>query len=198
MKLFDKEHRVGSDSCATTAKLEQNKEIENYMLFNMYKTNTPQCETQDNKSKNLQEFATNNHMIIRDGFGVSTPCKVDEDSRVRQYNITNDKQKTQLFSRMFQAVPDLSKGDVNVEAESIIQQGEHQYNDFECLGQPLDVFTPMLPCLQTSIQDTNHIIPKWVRGGESTRDTLKQKEFLEKNGYAFDGKTWYKKQCGEK
>ena len=195
MKLFDKEHRVGSDTCATNAKLEQNKEIENYMLFNMYKTNIPNCDKPIDK---LQDFATNNHMIVKDGYGVSSSCKVDNDSQVRTHNMTNDRSRTQLFSRIFQAVPNLGRGEVNVEAESMIQQGENQYNDFECLGQPFDVFTPMLPCLKESIQDPNHIIPQWVRGGESTRDTLKQKEFLEKNGYNFDGNTWYKKQCGEK
>ena len=192
MKLFDKSHRVGSDTCATDAKLDQNKSMEDYMLFNSYKTNIPNC---DKSLTKLQEFAINNHMVPNDGYGFTNGCKVDTDSDIRMYNLTNTKQKNQLFSRIFQAVPNLGKGDIDSLKESRIQQGENQYNDFECHGQSFDVFTPMLPCLEKSIQDTNHIIPTWTRGGESTRDTLHQKYFLEKNGYDFDGNKWSKKQC---
>ena len=192
MKYFDQEHRVGADTCAITSTENQNKRIEDYMLFNTQRTNVLDCK---DKVDNVKDFMANNHMFIKDGYGYTNACRIDHDSKIRMNPNINDRSKNQMFTRTFQAVPDLSRGDVNTESESKIQQGETTYNDFECHGRSLDVFMPMLSCLQNTIQDPQNIIPDWKWGGETTRDTLKQKEFLEKNGYHFDGNAWNKKNC---
>jgi hypothetical protein len=192
MKYFEKEHRVGSDDCAISVRNQQNNNMTDYLLYNMYKTNKEDCSKE---VTDLQDFANDNHMNIKEGYGVTNGCRVDNDSDFRQFNITSDKSKTQLFSRIFHAIPDMSRGDPNIEFESKLIQGENTYNDFECHGNAFDVFQPMIPCLEKSIQNTDHIIQEGVRGGEGTRDSLKQREFLEKNGYQFDGKVWSKKQC---
>lgn len=192
MKLFEKEHRLGADNCAIDAKNSYNRKIEEYLLFNTQRANTLECSEE---MKRLEEFATNNHMVMRDGYGFTNSCHVDNDSKIRIRDNYNDRSKVQMFTRTFQAVPDLSRGDVNVENESKLQQGEITSDDFECRAQPFDVFVPMITCLRENIQNPKNIIPEWQWGGETTRDTIKQKEFLEKNGYQFDGDFWKKKQC---
>lgn len=192
MKYFDKEHRVGTDNCAIESVNEQNKRMEDYMLFNSYRGNALECS---DDVKKIKEFMTENHMTIRDGYGFTNACRVDNDSMMRIDNNKINRDRNQIFTRTFQAVPDLSKGDMNVENESRIQQGEITFDDFQCKGKPLDVFTPMLPCLRESIQNPDHLIESWTRGGDTTRDTIKQKEFLEKNGYHFDGMSLQKRQC---
>jgi hypothetical protein len=64
-------------------------------------------------------------------------------------------------------------------------------------GKGFDVFTPLIPCLKSTIQDVKHIVPpdQWVRGGEHTRDHVKQKRFLERNGYVYENNVWKKKNC---
>ena len=192
MKYFEIENRLGTDECALNAEMEQNKRIEAYMMFNMY----PGTEC-DSDVKKVNEFMTENHMTIRDGYGFTNSCRVDQDSEMRIDSNKINRDKNQMFTRTFQAVPDLSRGDVNVENESRIQQGEITFDDFQCQGKPFDVFTPMLPCLRENIQNPEHLVESWVRGGETTRDTLKQKDFLQKNGYHFDGESLKKndKQC---
>lgn len=192
MKYFGNENRVGTDTCAKESTDEQNDRISQYILFNSYRGNMLGC---DDEVKKINEFMSDNYMTIRDGVGFTNGCRVDNDSKVRIDPNINGRGRNQMFTRVFQAVPDLSRGNINVENESKIQQGEITFDDFQCQGKPLDVFTPMLPCLQNSIQDPNNIVESWTRGGDSTRDTLKQKEFLEKNGYQFDGMTLQKKQC---
>jgi hypothetical protein len=192
MKYFDKEHRVGTDNCAIESVNEQNKRMEDYMLFNSYRGNAIQCS---DEVKKINEFMTENHMTIRDGYGFTNACRVDNDSMIRIDSNKINRDRNQIFTRTFQAVPDLSKGDMNVENESKIQQGEITFDDFQCHGKPLDVFTPMLPCLRESIQNPEHLIESWTRGGDTTRDTIKQKEFLEKNGYHFDGMSLQKREC---
>jgi hypothetical protein len=195
MKFFDIQNRIGNDTCSSTADNKFNKDINDYMLFNSYKTNqSTESDSCVPSIEKLQEFVTDNYMHIRDGVGFTSGCKVDTDSDMRMYNITNGKSRCQLQSRVFQAVPNLSKGESRPELESKLVQGENSYNSTQCQGQTLDVFMPMLPCLKNSIQNPSNIIQDWSRGGESTRDTLKQKEFLDKNGYLYDGKEWSKRQ----
>jgi hypothetical protein len=195
MKIFDSQNRIGRDECSTTSENQYNTDISNYMLYNSYPTNQQQTtESCEPFVKKLNEFATDNYMNIRDGVGFTNGCKVDTDSELRMYNMTTDRSRTQLLSRVFQASPNLAMGGQKIELESKLSQGENTFNDSECRGTVLDVFMPMLPCLEKSVQNTEHIIPSWVRGGDSTRDTVRQNEFLKKNGYSFDGKVWLKKQ----
>ena len=183
MKYFGHEHRVGVDTCAIESQEQQNIKANNYMLFDLY--NIKDCN--EEKYKQLQEFASENNFTIRGGVGYTTSCDVDNDSLLRIEQDKKLRMRNQMFTRTFQAAPDLSRGDVNVVNESKIQQGANTLGTYNCDEKPFDVFTPMLPCLAKSVQDVDHIIPQWQRGGESTRDTIKQKEFLEKNGYHFDG-----------
>lgn len=184
MKYFDKVNRVGEDACAIQSMNQQNDRLADYMLFNTYER---VCSS-ENKRQELTAFATENHMRIRDGYGIVPPCTVDQDSSIRMTNV-RDKGRTQMFARTFQANPDLSRGKVNIENESRILQGDNTWDDHSCTGQKtVNSFIPMIPCLANSIQNPDHIIESWVRGGDMTRDTLKQKEFLEKNGYNFDAK----------
>lgn len=192
MKYFENDHRVGTDTCAIESVNEQNKRMEDYMLFNLYRGNQLECAAEVDK---IKEFMSENHMTIRDGYGFTNACQVDKDSSIRIDATKLKRGKNQMFTRTFQAVPNLSKGDVNVESESRIQQGELTFDDFQCTGKSFDVFTPMIPCLKENIQNPNNLIESWTRGGDTTRDTLKQKEFLEKNGYHFDGISLQKNKC---
>ena len=194
-KYFDKENRVGADECAHKAQDRGNRDMFDYHTFNIFQTNQSEPAACTKATSELEEFYTGNFMNIRNGFGVASSCFVDEDSRIRRTNLTHGRAPTQLFQRTFQAVPDFSHGTVKPEMESRIQQGENTYNAQECDSAPMP-FMPMIDCLRQQIQNSEHIIPPWTRGGDHTRDTLKQKEFLEKNGYNFDGNVWSKRQCG--
>lgn len=188
MKYFDKEHRTGDDSCAIQSEMQQNDKISNYMLFNNY-LGAGDCENEtqllQNMSK-LKEFATENNLRMRDGYGVINPCNIDRDSSMRFHGDLRDRTRNQMFARTFQAVPNLGRGSVNTDSESKIQQGAPTWNTVDCDEQQLNVFTPMIPCLAKNIQNPNNIIEAWTRGGETTRDTIKQKEFLERHGFNFE------------
>lgn len=193
---FDKNHRIGSDECWINAQNDQSKNIYDYRMFNFYKTNVPECK---NEVKKLQEFVVENNLHIKEGYGNTNGCFVDNDSMLRnEQKITNEKCKNQLDSRLFHAVPSLNHGGFHPVIESKLTQGEDTGEKKSCnvlSGKGLDVFMPMIPCLRDSIQNPDNIVPKWVNGGEHTRDFVNQREFLEENGYAFDGKAWRKKHC---
>jgi hypothetical protein len=194
--FFEKQNTLGSDDCWIQSQNTQSKEMYNYHMFNPYKTNIPKCEK---KLEELQEFVVENNMHIRDGYGFTSACLVDNDTNLRNKQaITHGKCKNQLNTRLFQAVPDLGNGVFHPILESRLTQGELTGEKKSCevtTGKGFDVFTPMLPCLKETIQDVKHIVPQWVRGGEHTRDHIKQKSFLERNGYVFEENAWKKKNC---
>lgn len=197
MREFNSENGLRSEECALRARDRVNQDVTNYALFNPFVTSeqNDQCE---NAIAKLQEFSTENYLQLRDGVGVTNACRVDTDNDLRMFNLTNNREITQLDTRLFKGAPFVGKGSLNnTDAESSLLQGDNTYNSEECTGSSVldNVFQPMLPCLQESIQNPVHIIPPWTRGGESTRDTLKQSEFLEKSGYQFDGTSWTKKIC---
>jgi hypothetical protein len=138
-------------------------------------------------------------MHIKEGYGVANACTVDNDTKLRNDQIiTRGKCKNQLSSRLFNASPYLFRGELEPDTESRIRQGEFNNKNKTCdllSEKSLDVFTPMLPCLKENIQDDKHIIPTWARGGEHTRDHIKQQGFLERNGYVKKNNVWLKKNC---
>jgi len=193
MSLFDQNNRLGEDECALLSRDRGNNDVVSYTTFNTYPEGTA-CRDDVRKAS---DFALNNYMRQNGGYGVTDACFVDTDTSIRQPNMTTDRSRTQLFARIFQAGPDFSHGRPKPEEESVILQGNDTSYEAPCEASHTDrVFTPMLPCLQRSVQNPAHIVPPWTRGGDSTRDTLRQEAFLKKNGYVFDGTTWAKRQCG--
>ena len=56
--------------------------------------------------------------------------------------------------------------------------------------------TPMIECLKKNIQNKNHIIEEevgWVRSGIPSRQVIRNKDYLKKCGYTYDGKYWKQK-----
>lgn len=187
--LFDQEHRIGADACANDAKNKQNEMYNQYLAFNYFK----ECDGREN----LQTFSTDNHMVYRDGFGSADTCTVNDDSMLRYgWEWTHIRNPQQLPKRVFTAIPDLSSGAFHADVESRLRLGEDTNTKKTC--DPVSEvstldhsITPMLPCVK-SVQDPQHIVPSWTWGGENTRDTVFQTQFLEENGYAFDGNVWKK------
>jgi len=194
--FFDEQSRIGHDKCWIDSQNLQSKSIYEYNSFNPYKTNIPKCEKE---VKELREFVVNNNMHFKEGYGVTNACFIDHDTSMRNNQIiTHGKCKNQVTTRLFQGVPDMSRGGFEPIIESRITQGEKTDVGKSCeptKGKGFDVFTPLIPCLKDSIQNVDHIVPTWVRGGEHTRDHIKQKQFLERNGYVLKDKIWEKKSC---
>lgn len=193
MSLFDQRNRLGEDGCALDARERGNSEISTYTTFNLY----PDGELCEPNNAKVKDFALENYMRVGGGYGVTDACFVDTDTDIRQPKLTTDRGRTQLYARMFQAVPDFSHGQPQPTRESAIMQGTDTSYERPCEANHTDrVFMPMIPCLSAEVQNPAHIVPPWTRGGDSTRDTLRQEEFLRKNGYSFDGTSWSKRQCG--
>ena len=195
MRQFINENRLTTDDCALLTKELQNKSVSDYYLFNMYPTS--RCD--DNKD--IQEFMINNpNLTYRDGFGFTNSCVIDVDSEIRNNSrLTNFREKEQLCTRWYQAVPNYGKGGLIPQVESRLKIAEDTsaIKDCDILAEKeFPVFTPMIKCLKDSIQNPEHIILPFERGGKITREFVLQDDYLEKCGFTNDGKTWRRAMLG--
>lgn len=188
-RAFDAENRLASDDCALLNRELQNRSINDYFLYNMYPTS--KCE--DNSS--LNEFMANNpNLRYKEGFGVLNACTVDADTELRNNaRMTNFREKEQLCTRWEQAAPNLGRGGLipNIESRLRLAAITTDQKDCDILQEKtFDRFIPMVGCLADAYQNPEHIILPFQRGGASTRDYVRQDEYLEKCGFVNDGRTW--------
>ena len=187
MRLLDQEHRIGGDSCAMTARDEQNEAFNAYSGFHTFKA------VEDDASDVMRsKISAENGLRYNNGYGVASSGVIDDDSRIRyDSKWTNDRTRQQLNKRVFTGVPNLSRGGLIANLESQLRIGDDTQTPASCdtLAE-VSLFdhhiTPLTPCLKKNVQNPTHIIPEWQWGGEPTRDYVRQKTFLESQGYVFD------------
>jgi hypothetical protein len=195
--LFQKKTRLSEEDCDQVSREGHNDNIFEYRTFNNYQTNKDNKKECVDNSQKISDFSIQNFMNIKDGHGNTNACHIDQDSEVRNnMKYTTDREKQQLFSRVFVGGPNLSKGGFEAETDARLTQGLMNSKKVNCsvLSESCyDRFEPMNNCMLKTIQSADNIIPDWKWGGEGTRDVLTQRVFLENNGYMFDGKVWQKK-----
>ena len=129
-------------------------------------------------------------------------CNVDNDSKLRNSrNLTNLKVINQLNERPYLTVPYMGRGAGNIVVETRLGPGEDTFQQRPCntlAGFDMTDYhlTPMVKCLSDNVQHTDHIIDEnhgWVRSGVPSRQMIRNKDYLEKCGYKYDGKQWIKK-----
>ena len=94
-----------------------------------------------------------------------------------------------LGTRLFAGAPYMGAGQStlkNTDIKSELMTGENTYSaksSGSLAGVHINRFIPLLPCLKDNVQNPNHIIPtRWVRGGESTRNVVRNIDYLRNCG----------------
>jgi hypothetical protein len=140
----------------------------------------------------------------RDGYGWTSikGCNVDKDSKLRNSrNLTNLRVINQLYERPYLTVPFMGRGAGNIVVETRLGLGEDTFQHKPCntlAGYDMTDFhmTPLVDCLTDNVQNERHIIEEnngWVRSGVPSRQMIRNKDYLEKCGYKYNGKNWSKK-----
>ena len=181
--VFLDSRRVCSDDCAKEAKDTQNEGIFNYTLYQQLPV---KCESPDVR---FPKFAYDHvNLRGRPGYGVADDCLVDQYSALRNdpAQMTRDRCPIQLFTRVFQGCPNLKPGVPNPDLEMPIQQGMSSGTlegiQYPCKKAIMELTTnkpvPLVDCMK-DIQNPDHLVEPWVRGGDTTRDFVKRQEFLQ-------------------
>ncbi len=175
-RTFDNQNRLGVDECATTAREYQNSSVNDYSLWNVF---FMACDKEGETQ--LQDFSTkNNNLHYRNGVGFTNACYVDNDTDLRINRVmTNEKAKTQLFTRFYQANPNLGRGVPEPEIEMPLVQGEEAAtNSFrsDVVEQDFDRFVPFVPCKRGSVQNPDNIVLPFHQSGEDSREYMRAKQ----------------------
>lgn len=184
--------RLCSDDCAKEARDNQNNAIDGYMHYRFLPID---CNPPNAR---LPTF-TYDHVNLRGrvGYGLAEDCLVDQYSALRNNptQLTRDRCPIQLYSRVFQGCPNLKPGVANPDAEMPLIQGMSSGTlegiQYPCKRQIMEMTTahpiPMIDCMK-DVQDPEHIVEPWVRGGDATRDYVRRQEFLTNCGASFERK----------
>ena len=178
MRVFDLENRLRADECSLNYDNLANRSIEDYYLFNMYPTAA--C---DNSTQKLTDFmADNPNLRFRDGFGNVNKCTVDADSKIRNdpNTITHFRDRNQLCTRWYQAVPDFGRAGLVPNVESALKLAEDTSYIKDCdrvMEKQFDVFIPFNTCGLINPD----VVPPFQQG-VSTRDFVRQDDYARRCG----------------
>jgi len=185
--------RLNEDQCYKTTRTRSSMGQGYYQIDNYHEC---ECEA-PTVAETSYQYPT---ILFRDGYGWTSMegCNVDNDSRLRNsHNLTNLRFKQQLFERPYMTTPFMGRGINDVCAEDQLR-GEDTFQNKPCnnlAGIYIDRFVPQIECIRQNIQNPVHIIPEdndvnWVWGGVPSRQVIRNKDYLERCGYRYNGKYW--------
>ena len=184
------------DECYENQQTNESKGPGGYQLNNLYSCKCGIPEVVDLATKGPGYSSKQ----FKDGYGWSY-CDIDNDSKLRNAkNLTNLRCLNQLQERFNLTTPFLGRGMCDAELELKLQPGDDTSQKKQCnvlSGKDMTEYhmIPMISCLKKNIQDKKHIIEEengWVRSGIPSRQVIRNKDYLEKCGYSYDGKMWKK------
>ena len=193
MRYTNLMNNLNDDTCALKNKALVNDSVINSQLYNYYFNKDCACPV-------LDDIALDNNFTVREGYGYASGCTVDTDSDLRMNSkVTHDRGRIQLCTRTYQGVPNICKGGLVPNIESRLLNGDDT-SDIRNVDKvseksfiPLS-FTPMIKCLDDNVQNADHIIPTYVRGGATTRQDMVSNDYLTKCGFENNGKNWVRKE----
>ena len=184
--MFNQESRMITDQCGYTLKNKESMEACNYRLTNFY---TKNCNM-----TNIIDFATAQPSIFYKG-GHQTGmngCNIKENSELLIGGVqTHPKCRISLQSRPFLTVPYLGKGPGYCEVDPKLLHSiqDNHKKSVQCSREKSYipyVHYPLLEPIKQNITNPKHLVDEdassgWIRGGISTRDLTRQKNFAEQH-----------------
>jgi len=162
--IFNQHKDVHYDACYIEASDLMDQAIVGYNTNNFFQgfcQTTP--ENNKGNKNDIDAFAMENGMVLNNGYGNTNLCDMTADSDLKYRQLTNDKNKQQLFQRIFKSVPNLNHGGLVTETDSRLTQGEDTRIKRSCnvlsgVSTLENQFIPQISCISSTIQDPNYII----------------------------------------
>ena len=193
--VYNNSTKESDTKCQQTFNNNMNKKMSNYAF-------TPCIKNNINNAKNISLSQPMININSNFGWCGERGNKIDDDSQLRNgsHMITKRDYKNSQNISYFNS-PNLSRGPINTCVESILRPGEdvsqrQPCNSFAGADMTERNFLPLIENLK-DLQCTNHIIQEdsynnWKRGGNNSREMLRQPDVLSKMGYIHNGKYWQK------
>lgn len=127
--------------------------------------------------------------VFQTGNFAGFPSHIDDGSKIRNGKmgniVTHDKTKRVFKIETYLAPPYMGPKTIALEPDvmSKLYLGELTHDKESLRGKNIDRFVPLLPEIESQIQNPKHLIPKyWVRGGMDTRVVIRNIDYLKTCG----------------
>lgn len=170
MKSFNNSTNILLDECAKF-----DKNIFDYQTFNFMKLGKD-CGVIEDEIIKLQ--SENPNLFFRIGYGHPDSCYIEESNKLSIGELTHGAEKTQLFTRNFQANPNLATGILIPGLESQLQQGNTSTFTKNCSKHAetdYDRYIPFGRCMQDFYDNFYKAIPENHSIGVISKDLIKKK-----------------------
>ena len=180
---LNKKASIQSDEGTLTYEMKQSQGVGIYIIDNTFA-----CDCGLERAKEVQLLQPNVNLTGGFGWMGEEGCMIDNDSKLRENNLTNKKYINQFHNRPNAGY--FGKGPFNVDLESDIRDSIIIKEKRAC--GPLSgsstleyTITPMIDRLEKEVQNIKHIIPEdsmgsWVRGGLPSREIVRNKEYMKR------------------
>lgn len=188
--MFANSGSLRTDDCATRLRDVTNRSFSDWTVYN------PRPINCDESKRNIAKFAACQKTLrYKDGVGNIDACQVAGDSTLRLSRYQGvDRKRHQLFPREFVDGPNMQRGDILPEIDSVMTRGgiqqrdkrpENGQSDCDHISETDRVynFIPMIQCLRDNIQDVRNIVADGPKGGLPSRMFVRSPEFLKSNGF---------------
>lgn len=182
MRYFESQNRLTSDDCAVLAKDRENQSIIDYETYNFF--NNGNCEETDKKLMDLAMEHPN--LRFRNGYGSANACTIDLETQIKYEPraLTHGPERRQYRVRNFTAVPDISRGPLAPNFESMLMPGEDTHTIRQCdrvTEKDFQRFVPYLDCIEKFITLESQAIPEMQTIGVNSRDLVRDQMKQKKN-----------------
>jgi hypothetical protein len=177
--------RLSNDCCVPKNRLNSNLKMYNYVT-NPY-LNDLNRDSYLNSSKQVGLFQNNSG----DGRGTYVDNRSSLVNGTNGFTMTSGREKGEKLLQVddYFGVPFKGKGETvlsDPDLKSKMLYGEmtnHGKSSNSLAGISINRFTPLIPSIKENIQNPEHIVPSyWVNGGLSTRNNLKNINYLKSCG----------------
>lgn len=169
-RYFDSGNRLSQDACATITRDHENQSIIDY--------NTTHYFEQKGCPPLMDErILCQPNLRYKMGYGTPPSCEVDREAPIRYLNIRGP-ERTQLIARNFQAVPNLGKGVLSADTESMLLNGMDTSSLRQCdriMEREFDVRTPYVSEVKACVNGALTSIPAFAfRAGQDSRKVFRE------------------------
>lgn len=181
--------RLGDDNCSVEQLNQGNEQISNYII--------PKFENNINPSRSKFFDSVQQPGVFQTGNFSGYPTAMEGGSELRngKYgNILTERQVRETANKylppkespFFLGPPSMAVGRniaFNPDKMSKLVGGEMSRDRTSVRGKSVDRFVPLVPELESQIQNPKNLIPKyWVRGGMDTRAVIRNIDYLKTCG----------------
>lgn len=170
--FFDLNARKENDPCQKLYDDKVNNKISGYNTFSAEKALIPDCDENDV----IQKMSCTQR-LHRQGYGNTNSCHIDDDSKLSVgIQHTADRSREYFQTRIFQGVPNLDRGGVNVEIEDTITKHEptnvrrvHNNISGTCVSSPDYYYNAPAPeSIMKTVRNSSNYDRMWL--SEDTRN----------------------------